>query len=125
MANARKCDRCGKFYDPFHMEGMTCRFKNPMFQNSNDIAEGLIGKLMMNTSPDAYVDLCPGCAELFETFMCMGEPSMKDPGADTDGDSETPLSDLIGKIFEGKLKIPKPPDPPIWWGDNEEVQPDE
>lgn len=73
MANARKCDRCGKFYDPFEMDGMLCRFQNPVFQNTHDIQEGMIGKLLMNASPDTHVDLCPECAELFEAFMCCSD----------------------------------------------------
>lgn len=69
MANARKCDRCGKCFDPLHnMEGMMCRFRNPVFQNSNDIREGVVGKSMLN-EPDAFVDLCPECAEMFDAFM--------------------------------------------------------
>lgn len=70
MANAKQCDRCGKFFDPYKMNGMSCKFQNPLFQTSNDIREGVVGKLMINGSPDIYVDLCPECAELFEAFMC-------------------------------------------------------
>lgn len=69
MSNAKKCDRCGKFYDPFDMEGMSCKFTNPMLQTSANIREGMIGKLMFSGSPDDYEDLCPECAELFEAFM--------------------------------------------------------
>ena len=69
MSNAKKCDRCGKFYDPFDMEGMSCKFSNPILQATNDHREGLIGKLMLSGSPDDYEDLCPECAELFEAFM--------------------------------------------------------
>ena len=72
MANAKKCDRCEKCFDPYEIKGMICRFRNPMFQTANNIREGVIGKLMVNDTPDAYVDLCPECAEMFETFMCGG-----------------------------------------------------
>ena len=75
MANARKCDRCGEFYDPFQMTGMICKFENPRFQTSNDIREGVIGKLMFDCDPDAFVDLCPTCSEMFENFMCGSEPA--------------------------------------------------
>lgn len=105
MANAKKCDRCEKCFDPLHMSGMMCRFKNPFFQNSNDIREGVIGKFMLS-DPDAYVDLCPECAEMFEAFMCFsdldsksetiyrkmkaekaeGSKDEEDMGSDTDGD---------------------------------------
>ena len=70
MANAKRCDRCQRFFYPFEMDGVCCRFRNPVFQTENDIREGVIGRLMMNDSPDAYVDLCPDCAEQFEAFMC-------------------------------------------------------
>ena len=84
MAIAKKCDRCGKCFDPFHMEGMMCRFRNPIFQNSNDIREGVIGKSMLN-EPDAFIDLCPECAEMFDNFMRNDEP---DKSIDDDGDNK-------------------------------------
>lgn len=93
MANARKCDRCGKCFDPLHMAGMMCRFRNPVFQNSNDIREGVVGKMMLN-DPDGFVDLCPECAEMFDAFMCGCDLPKKaedkkdeeSSGADFDGD---------------------------------------
>ena len=95
MANARKCDRCGVCFDPFEMEGMSCRFENPMFQNSHDIEEGVVGKLLINASPDNYIDLCPECAEMFEAFFSGCDlPAdsesyylQKPPDGDTDGDT--------------------------------------
>lgn len=94
MANARKCDRCGKCFDPLHMDGMMCRFRNPVFQTSNDIREGVAGKMMLN-DPDGFVDLCPECAEMFDAFMCGCDlpkkaEDKKDEenfGSDTDGDN--------------------------------------
>ena len=97
MANARKCDRCEKCFDPINMTGMSCRFRNPIFQTSNDIREGVVGKLMVNDTPDAWVDLCPECAEMFEAFMCGAEPPAKPVTAGDE--SGTPLTDIFGTLF--------------------------
>lgn len=69
MANAKRCDKCGEFFDPFYMDGYCCRFVNPMFKTENDIREGLLGKPLVDGSPDMYIDLCPHCARLFKVFM--------------------------------------------------------
>lgn len=74
MANARKCDRCGRFFDPFEFEGSCCKFRNPVFQTAKDIREGRIGTLMNSKSPDIFIDLCPDCAERFDRFMCGVDP---------------------------------------------------
>ena len=96
MANARKCDRCEKCFDPINMAGMSCRFRNPIFQTSNDIREGVVGKLMVNDTPDVWVDLCPECAEMFEAFMCGAEPPEKPA---PDNHSDTPLTDIFESLF--------------------------
>lgn len=78
MANAKRCDRCQRFFYPFEMDGVCCKFRNPVFQTENDIREGVVGRLMMNDTVDAYVDLCPDCAEQFEAFMCGADLPEKD-----------------------------------------------
>lgn len=72
MANAKKCDRCKKCFDPFDMDGYMCVFRNPMFKNSKNIREGTIGNLLINDHPDDYVDLCTHCAHKFWLFMKEG-----------------------------------------------------
>lgn len=73
MANVKKCDRCGKCFDPMEVEGLMCRFKNPIFQDAHSLKENVISAWLIASNPDAWVDLCPECAELFETFMCAGD----------------------------------------------------
>ena len=75
MSMAMKCDRCGVFFDPFHMPSETCfvRFRNPVLKKSGDLRDNLFGgTLMFSTKePDALIDLCPECSEDFETFLCV------------------------------------------------------
>lgn len=79
MANARKCDRCGKCFDPYHMKGDMCRFKNPVFQSSERMKEmKASGFLYEGSGPDAWVDLCPTCAQAFTIFMNGREQEKKD-----------------------------------------------
>ena len=73
MANVKKCDRCGKCFDPMEVEGLMCRFKNPIFQDAHSLKENVVSAWLITSNPDAWVDLCPECAELFETFMCAGD----------------------------------------------------
>lgn len=79
MANAIKCDRCGKCFDPYHMKGDMCRFKNPVFQNSDSLKEvKTSGFLYGDSGPDSWVDLCPACSQAFTIFMSGGELEKKD-----------------------------------------------
>lgn len=74
MADARKCDRCGECFDPYHTKGDMCRFKNPVFQNSEGLKEiKRAGFLYEDDGPDALVDLCPTCAQAFRLFMNCGQ----------------------------------------------------
>ena len=68
MAKAIKCDRCGKCFDPCHMEGLMCTFRNPFFRSSEDMWHTTVARYMYDDA-DGYVDLCPDCAEMFEAFM--------------------------------------------------------
>lgn len=71
MANARKCDRCGKCFDPLRYgdKTMMARFQNPVFQNSEQIRNHDVGYYLIEDTADAYVDLCPDCTRDFEAFM--------------------------------------------------------
>lgn len=70
MANARQCDRCGRYFNPLEMEHVMCRFMNPVFQTKKDVAEGTVLSRLLDDEPaDAWVDLCASCAEDFELFM--------------------------------------------------------
>lgn len=74
MAIARKCDRCGKCFDPYHTKGDMCRFKNPVLQNSESLKEmRTSGFLYGDLGPDVWVDLCPACSKAFIIFMNGGE----------------------------------------------------
>lgn len=70
MANAKLCDRCGRYFNPLEMEHVMCRFQNPVFQTKKDVAEGTVLSRLLDDEPaDAWVDLCASCAEDFELFM--------------------------------------------------------
>ena len=79
MANARKCDRCGKCFDPLS-QGKTvmARFQNPVFQNSEQIKDHDVGYYLIEDTADAYVDLCPECTDDFEAFMEGNPLKLKD-----------------------------------------------
>lgn len=71
MSIARKCDRCGKCFDPLKEYLSMCRFRNPIFENAASIRENKINAKMFNeSSPDMWVDLCPSCTGRFVMFMC-------------------------------------------------------
>ena len=80
MANARKCDRCGKCFDPlrFGDKTMMARFTNPIFQNSEQIKDHDVGYYLIEDTADAYVDLCPECTDDFEAFMEGNPLKLKD-----------------------------------------------
>lgn len=70
MSLARKCNRCGAFFDPLDTEGRMARFCNPIFQTSNDIREQVRGAILFEEAgPEGIIDLCPNCSELFREFM--------------------------------------------------------
>lgn len=77
MASARKCDRCGKCFDPLTVEGEMVRFINPTFQTRDSIRECKVYRRLLTAGDpppgyergDIMVDLCPKCTEAFKTFM--------------------------------------------------------
>ena len=82
MANARKCDKCQKCFDPMNETGEMARFRNPIFQHSNEIQENVIGEMLLkNSNPDAICDLCPRCTAMFKLFMWEPETYVAFPNA--------------------------------------------
>lgn len=70
MAAARKCDRCGKCFDPLSEKGEMARFMNPYFQTAESIQKCMVyRRLLTNVDSDGLVDLCPECTKDFVTFM--------------------------------------------------------
>lgn len=68
MADAKKCDRCGGFFDPWSVRGEMVRFSNPVYRERIDLIENTISHRFLD-KPDALVDLCPKCTTLFTNFM--------------------------------------------------------
>ena len=60
MANAKKCDRCGKFYDEYN----TCR---------NNKKPNGIQVISLDTNHKyfeyALIDLCPECMDQFQEWL--------------------------------------------------------
>lgn len=77
MGAARKCDRCGKCFDPLTVEGEMVRFINPIFQTRDSIRECKVYRRLLTVGDpqpgyergDIMVDLCPKCTEAFKMFM--------------------------------------------------------
>lgn len=69
MSKAKKCDRCGGFFDPIHMTGDMCLIRNPVFKNSQNVIDGTVGEYFIHGNPADYIDLCPDCAKEFRMFM--------------------------------------------------------
>jgi len=96
MANARKCNKCETCFDPLTTPGIMARFRNPIFQTSNDIREGVVGfTLIEDANTEVIVDLCPKCTELFREFMKTKVAKIKT------GNSFVEASDLIRALFLG------------------------
>lgn len=69
MSRAKKCDRCGGFFDPIHMTGDMCLIRNPVFKNSQNVIDGTVGEYFFQGNSADYIDLCPDCAKEFRMFM--------------------------------------------------------
>ena len=74
MANAKKCDRCGKCYDPASIEdnpAMVVSFSNPIFQTAEDYKNRRFTRTFSGDDDDFgnNVDLCPECTGEFTLFM--------------------------------------------------------
>lgn len=59
MANAKKCDRCGKFYE----------FGDLGVSKSGSFVTGVAFKRHTNVNYDCYVDLCKDCIEDLKRFL--------------------------------------------------------
>lgn len=105
MANAKKCNRCERCFDPLKVEGMMGRFVNPIFQTSEDIRNNKVGARLIDAEPDAYIDLCPECAKMFEAFMCHGDIPTYIPGQDTDGDAYEVFRNCVVRYTSGEKEI--------------------
>lgn len=92
MSRAKKCDRCGGFFDPFHMIGDMCLFRNPVFKSSRNVSEGTVGEYFIPGDPADYLDLCPDCANKFRLFMHGWDVSYK---LEKDGDLEKALKNYF------------------------------
>lgn len=79
MSSARKCDRCGRCFDPLG-QGLCvmAQFKNPVFASSKDIHEHSVGYYLIDDSVESWVDLCPNCTKDFEAFMEGNPLSLRD-----------------------------------------------
>lgn len=70
MSKAKRCDRCGKCFDPMDIPAMICRFSNPAFMTAEDIKAGKVKThLRPDLEWDEKLDLCPECTGDFTLFM--------------------------------------------------------
>ena len=69
MAIARRCNRCGRCFDPLNVRGTMMRFENPIFQSADDVRNQKVGRRLIDDENDVCVDLCPDCTERFQNFM--------------------------------------------------------
>ena len=73
MSKARKCDRCGRCFDPRMAAGEMASFGNPVFQDGADYQKHVVGHYLLRGSPpEETVDLCPDCTTQFVIFMEKG-----------------------------------------------------
>ena len=71
MANAKKCDRCGKCYDPASIEDnptMVASFSNLIFQTAEAYKHHSFTSIFDDNNGN-NIDLCPECAGEFTLFM--------------------------------------------------------
>lgn len=72
MSNAKKCDRCGKCFDPLEEKGDMIRFKSPVVVTSGTVAVHNIKRMLLpDVLPDEYADLCSSCSSEFKMFFGM------------------------------------------------------
>ena len=70
MAEAKKCNRCERLFDPANMDRSMIRFEDAVLINQQDFIAGCItSRLKGQTSRNNITDLCPSCAEDFMLFM--------------------------------------------------------
>ena len=93
MAIARKCNRCGKCFDPLdHGRCYMVQFSNPVFMTSEDIHKHNAGYYLVSGHPDEKIDLCPDCTEDFQAFMEGNPLALRKNDFDRVNDPLDPLS---------------------------------
>ena len=65
MAAAKKCDRCGKLYEPYNTKNDSKNFNGIMTVNIDACGE------YYDHNP---MDLCPKCKDSFEEWLFAGKP---------------------------------------------------
>ena len=104
MSRAKKCDRCGGFFDPIHMTGDMCLIRNPVFKNSQNVIDGTVGEYFFQGNSADYIDLCPDCAKEFRMFMKGWDVSHKlDEDEDIPNVFERYGSDAIKYYYGDKI----------------------
>lgn len=87
MAIARKCDRCGKLYEPYNLKNKDGMNTLKSIQIDDVGSQTLLNK----------IDLCPECCEAFNKWL-------KDPSTMV----VTPTSVLGIKVDDDWMKEPQP-----------------
>ena len=66
MADAKKCDRCGKLFEPYlKLDG----FKNPKEFAKLNVMHINIDKQRVNPDENVFIDLCNECHESFSKWL--------------------------------------------------------
>ena len=73
MANAKKCDRCNSFYDPY---------KGVKFRNKDGELYGAFKVVLANACVTKNIDMCPVCMK--ETITFLGLRLEKEEGVEND-----------------------------------------
>ena len=94
MPYAKKCDRCGKCFDPLEAKGELCTFRVPTLYTAKNAKELTRGEpIIPGRAADDMFDLCEDCTRAFKIFM---KPAKN--GGDTDGNQENHGSDAFDDI---------------------------
>lgn len=64
MADAKKCDRCGKLFEPYIKSDERL---NPNQYTEIIVRDAFVGKSSYNN--DIYFDLCPECSEFLNKWI--------------------------------------------------------
>lgn len=60
MANAKKCDRCKQFYEPYR--GVSLKREGSYYRVNS-------ARLTSSSCKEMYFDLCPSCVKTIATFL--------------------------------------------------------
>lgn len=102
MSKAKKCDRCGTYFDPKTIgEQECCWFGPPTFQTEKDYKNNTFrGSNPLNQLP--MIDLCPKCTEDYKLFMegcplAVHENDFDQPDQEEDeGEDDEPIEETQG-----------------------------